>query len=192
MQSDPIGLYDTLNTFSYVRNNPVIYIDPTGEFVPLIVLIPVMGGLVNGIAAEIEEAQKCDSSVGSIMAAFGRGFVSGAGGTLASMGIFAVTGNPFLAGAGGGLAGTALDQAISGDVSVPGLAKGTAVGALTGPLGGKLLPTRGRLPNLMTPRGVTNLGKNSGRLIGQEGLSSAAGGAAGSVTSSGDSSDCGC
>ena len=118
-----------------------------------------------------------------VAGAFGRGFVSGASGTLAGIGIGIATGNPFAAGAAGGAVSSIVDQGISGKFNRDNFLVSTMTGAIAGPLASKLLPTVGRLPNLLTPRNAGNFGKDSMRLTGQESLSGTVGGVVGSVTS---------
>ena len=112
-------------------------------------------------------------------AAFGRGFVSGATGTLVGLGVTALTGNPWLAGAASGEISSIADQALAGESLDPiKVATSTGLGAVGGKVLSLAFPTVGRLPSMTLPRTLQNIGPNSQRLLIQEGGNDALGGGA--------------
>jgi RHS repeat-associated protein len=187
---DPLGFYaGNVNFYGYTGNRPVNLTDPSGEIVPLIVLLPVAGGLVGGIS-DVLTAGPCQNK----LAAFGLGFASGAFGTLAGIGVGALTGgNPWLAGAAAGQISSITDQALAGEPLDAGkVAASTAIGAIGGKALSKLFPTRGRLPDLTTSRTPSNFGPNSQRLTLQELGSDALGGTLQYLLPSPSEPKCGC
>jgi len=172
ISEDPIGLAGGTNYYAYALGDPVDNNDPNGEFVPLIVILPVIGGLVGGIS-DVLTATSCQNK----WAAFGRGFVSGATGTLVGLGVTALTGNPWLAGAAAGEISSISDQALAGESLDPiKVAASTGLGAVGGKLLSRAFPTVGRLPSMTLPRTLQNTGLNSQRLMIQESGTDALGG----------------
>jgi RHS repeat-associated protein len=168
---DPLGFDGgSTNLYAYANDDPVSAIDPSGEFIPLIIGAAIVGGgLVNGAIEGIKSAiHGC--STGQILGAAGRGFVAGSVGTAVGIGVgeIPVVG-PWLAGAAGGATTEFVSQALGGgDYDVGAIAVGAAVGAV--PFGKWGAPTRGFEPNVWRPRGPgTSLtyGPNSQRIIGQ-------------------------
>ena len=187
LSRDPIDERSSINLYAYANGDPIDHNDPTGEFVPLIVALPIIGGIAGGVA-DVMAAGPCTPWY----SAFSRGFVSGATGTLAGMGVAAATGNPWLAGGAAGAVSQGLDQAISGDVNVGSAVVGVVGGVFGGGVMAKLLPTVGRLPSLLLPRTLQNFGPNSARMAGQETGSNAIGAVAGIAIPSSGSSECKC
>ena len=166
ISEDPIGLEAGVNLYAYVGGNPLNYIDPDGNIaLPLIAVLPIIGGTINaGVAA---------LTGGNVGAAF----VGGAVGTLVGLGI----GNPFAGGAAAGFVSEGVNQLIiGGGIDTASLATATIAGTIAGPIGARLHPNPvGRPPLLGKPRDLRQLGTNSQHRIRREGTTSIVGATAG-------------
>lgn len=158
--------------------------DPVGNFdshgtIPLVAAIPLLGGVVGGSTGAVSEF----ASGGNVVDGFVSGFVSGAIGTAVGLAASAIPGvGVAVSGAVGGFTGSVTDSLVNGSsLSAGNVAFGTINGALGSTAAAKLLPTRGRLPDLLTDRNASNFGKNPQRLVGQEAISGAVGGGVGTL-----------
>jgi RHS repeat-associated protein len=64
LQTDPIGYADGINWYAYCGNNPVMFVDPTGEFVNILVGGAVAGAMVGSGAAIISGAAAAMTTAG--------------------------------------------------------------------------------------------------------------------------------
>jgi len=102
------------NRYSYARNNPLAYTDPSGEFIQYIIGA-VVGGAIN---LGIKVAQGKVNSFWDGLAAFGIGAAAGAIGAATGGAAFVAAGGAaggvggFLAGAAGGAVGTAFSSPV--------------------------------------------------------------------------------
>lgn len=176
LQSDPIGLRGGLNTYSYAKNNPLIYVDPNGD-IPLVVLVPLVGGAINAVFSGIVE-YKCSGDFSDALLASGVGFVSGTIGTATGMMVGLATKNVALVGSSAGLSANITEQVLadlinSRDVRVDPWKAGfaTLFGAAGGVVANKVLPSGpGRPPNIFMSRSFSSMGPKSHEMLYQEAI----------------------
>jgi RHS repeat-associated protein len=194
---DPLGIRgNDSNAYLYAYGNPVGHIDPTGEFVPLVVAIPTVGGLVNGFFTAAGQVARCGFSPGGTAKAFGRGFAAGFAGTVVGLATTAFTENPIAGGAAAGWAADFVDQVLSGGPYDP--RQGIRAGAVGGIAGGAThlwgpQPKPGSfMPDLEKWRRLSEYGPNSRKLLANEAAAGAVAGGGGFGIQAAGGGGCGC
>lgn len=61
IEADPLGLVDGASVYGYARQSPINLIDPTGEFIPVLVGI-ILGLIIDEIVEEVEEFCNCQDA----------------------------------------------------------------------------------------------------------------------------------
>ncbi len=152
----------TLNRYSYVINNPLMYKDTSGDFLKALVGAAVGGvvGAITGAASEVISAVVEDRPINWKQA--GVNALSGAVGGAVSGAVFATTGSVKLASTAGGAVGGAVGGFVGTLANGEGLkkavvnaGKGAAAGAVGGFVGGALGIKVG-----------TSVGKLAGAVVG--------------------------
>ena len=143
-----------LNLYAYCLNNPVMYVDPTGESFILAMIIggaiagAIIGATVNGVTAYSEGVRGWDLAgaivAGAAVGGIAGGIIGAGVGTL--FGGAAVGGALAIAGGGTAAAGAAISASAAGTAVLTGLAAGIGIG--TGILGVNILFSKGNGPRL--------------------------------------------
>ena len=169
---DPSGLTAGSNAYEYVNSNPVSLRDPSGE-IPIFIVLVGVGGLYHGAIMAINEYQNCRQGFGHLAGAFGRGFVSGAVGTLAGLWAGVASENPLAVGFAGGAITSGVDQLFeTGTVNIRATLIGATIGAATEGIGRSAVRLQGPRPNVWVPRAATRWGPNAARLAGRQAVGS--------------------
>jgi len=138
--SDP----QTLNRYSYCRNNPLIYTDPSGHIFGIDDLLAIgIGAAIGALSAGAQSdwdigAMAAGALIGGISAGVGFGSGSWAYGAVGG-GDFGLVAGGVVGGAAGGATGGGLSAAFYGGNIGEGILKGTGYGSIAGGVTGGLI-----------------------------------------------------
>ena len=144
MESDPIGLIGSINTYSYAYQNPVTYYDPDGK-IPLPVITGIIGGIAGGVGNVIGQVISNDGfncfNWKNVAIATGAGFVAGAAAPFVAtsyLGASALGGTANVVQYGATQAVNGQQLTVSG--AALSAATGVAGGVIAGPISRNSLP----------------------------------------------------
>jgi RHS repeat-associated protein len=157
----------TLNRYSYCRNNPFIYTDPTGHLFWVAALVGVMM-LGAGAGAGIAAITGGDVGMGALTGAIAAGAFFGAGQGIAALGLVTQAGaytstGAFMAGTGIHAATGAAVGAVNSAITGGDVGMGALTGGMSGGMGHFL---GGQIPHMSNPVADFSLHLGARSLIG--------------------------
>jgi len=122
----------SLNRYSYCLNNPLIYVDPSGEF---FIIAAIIGAVLGGVSSAIQGGDFGDILKGIAIGAVSGAVGGGVGGIVADLASgLGEVGAAAVGGAAGGMAGGATNAALTGG----NIGQGMLIGGISGAIGGSL------------------------------------------------------
>ena len=131
----------TLNRYSYCRNNPLLFIDPSGHWFGIDDLVSAaVGAVVGGVSAAINGDNILEgAAIGAAAAWVGWNTGGLAYAAIGGQGGMAILAGGIVGGAGGGATGSGLYAAANGGNIGEGILQGAGYGAIVGGISGGLV-----------------------------------------------------
>jgi RHS repeat-associated protein len=140
ISQDPLGFDGgDVNLYIYAANNPIVYLDPNGQWVTT--AIGAASGGLSGLMTGIQNGNVWAGIAGGVAGALAGGAIGTFAGPLAARLAGAAVGSVIagaIAGGSGGAVGGAVAAAISEDSVAQGITTGAITGAITGAVSGPM------------------------------------------------------